>query len=115
MTVLTYKGPRLGGRSKTRVEQEADIADYAAVAIILSSLGFVESGRVAKVRKIYHLNDVELCLDRVEGLGLFIELEKKDTDREKVEAVLFNLAEQLGLTRFERRSYLELILGAARL
>ncbi|HOO72883.1 MAG TPA: class IV adenylate cyclase [Spirochaetota bacterium] len=112
-TVLTYKGPKLGGRSKTRVEQEADIPDRAAVKAILTSLGFVESGRVAKERKLYHLHDVEICLDRVEGLGLFIELEKKDTDREKVEAVLFSLAEELGLTRFERRSYLELILDAA--
>jgi len=110
-TVLTYKGPKIGNKSKTRIEHETAVADTAVMAQILGDLGFVESGRVVKDRSLYHLGGIEICVDRVEGLGLFVELEKKDTDREKVEAELFALAEKLGLTRFERRSYLEMILG----
>jgi adenylate cyclase, class 2 len=109
--VLTYKGPKIGNRSKTRIEHEAGIDDAAGLAEILRDLGFVESGRVVKDRRLYTIEGIEICLDRVEGLGLFVELEKKHTNREKIETELFALAEKLGLSRFERRSYLEMILG----
>jgi adenylate cyclase class 2 len=112
-SVLTYKGPRISGRSKTRDEQETDAADGRALEAILFSLGFTEAGRVSKARHIYALRGIEICIDRVQGLGLFVELEKKDHRREEVEAELFALAEELGLARFEGRSYLELVLGGA--
>ena len=45
------------------------------------------------------------------ALFVFVELEKMGTDKERCEKELFEIAERLGLDRFERRSYLELKLG----
>ncbi len=106
--VLTYKGPRLNGLSKTRIEEEVGVSDYGSLIAILESIGFAGGGSVVKVRRKYALHDIEICLDSVEGLGDFVELEKKGVDREEAEKELFRIAGELGLDRFERRSYLEL-------
>ncbi len=107
-TVLTYKGPKIGTVSKTRVEEEVTVDDVESLRKILEFLGFTESGSVVKIRERYHLGEMEVCLDAVEGLGLFVELEKIDVERERVEQELLAVARELGLDRFERRSYLEL-------
>ncbi len=109
--ILTYKGPKLDEKTKTRFEQEVDFEDFESMKTILLKLGFVLVDEVVKERTIYLLNDIEICVDRVDGVGDFVELEKMDTDKEKCEKELFELAERLGLDRFERRSYLELKLG----
>ncbi len=112
-SVMTYKGPKIGLVSKTRREEEVEVADFDAALGILESLGFSRAGSVEKERERFILEGIEVCLDRVEGLGDFVELEIKGEDREAAEALLFGLAEKLGLRRFERRSYLELkFLGA---
>jgi adenylate cyclase, class 2 len=109
--ILTYKGPKLGGRSKTRFEVEVEFKDADSMRCILEKLGFAAIGEIVKVRELYILYDVTICLDNVEGLGNFVELEKIDKDRDKVENELFSIAENLGLIRFERRSYLEMKLA----
>ncbi len=109
-SVITYKGPKLSGRAKTRKEEELGITDPDVMKSILTSLGFREVGTVEKTREVYLLDKVHVTLDSVSGLGTFVELEKMDADRERVEGELFALAEGLGLTRFERKSYLELLL-----
>ncbi|MBP7736718.1 MAG: class IV adenylate cyclase [Spirochaetes bacterium] len=106
--VLTYKGPKLGAVSKTRREEEVPVGSFEKTLDILTLLGFIPSGTVEKDREIYTLGDIEICIDRVDGLGNFVELELKGTDRERVEKELFRIAGELGLDRFERRSYLEL-------
>jgi adenylate cyclase class 2 len=107
--ILTYKGPKIGDVSKTRLEREVEAADYDSLLAIFNHLGFREGGSVAKAREKYVLNDIEICLDTVAGLGTFVEFEKKGSAREAAERELFNLAGELDLQRFERRSYLELI------
>ncbi len=108
--VVTYKGPKLSPVAKTRHEVETGIEDLSKMAQILTLLGFRESGVVRKRREVYSLGDVEICIDRVDGAGDYIELEKIASDRELVEKELFILAEKLGLSSFERRSYLEMLL-----
>jgi len=107
---LTYKGPKMAGRSKTRYEAEVEIGDPAVMKDILAKLGFREVSVVEKERAMYTLGDITVCLDRVAGVGDFVELEKMGEDREAVEAGLFALAADLGLVEFERRSYLEMLL-----
>ena len=110
MSVVTYKGPKLSPVAKTRHEVETGIEDLSKMAEVFSLLGFTESGIVKKRREVYSLGDVEICVDSVEGIGDYIELEKIASDRETVEKELFTLAAKLGLDSFERRSYLEMVL-----
>ncbi len=110
--VLTYKGPRLGGASKTRREEEVPVGGFEQMLGILGLLGFTTAGTVAKERDIFLLGEVEICIDRVEGIGNFVELEMKGTEQERIEKDLFRIAADLGLDRFEKRSYLELKYGS---
>ena len=112
--ILTYKGPKLGGMSKTRIEEEAAVQDGDALEKILEHLGFRLFGEVRKERLLYRLGETELCFDRIEELGDFVELERRGTEREIVEKELFALAAELGLSRFETRSYLELLIERRR-
>ena len=107
-TLLTYKGPRIGGKTKTRVEHEIEFDDLNSMLDILNSLGFEIAYEIIKNRIIYKIKDIDICIDKVEGIGNFVELEKRGNDREQTERELFGIAENLGLTRFERKSYLEL-------
>jgi len=109
--ILTYKGPKIGTKSKTRIEKEVLFADLTAMKEILNMLGFAVVDEISKTRTIYKINDIEVCLDNVDGLGTFVELEKLGTDREEGEKVLFSVAFELGLSEFETRSYLELKLA----
>ena len=43
---------------------------------IVKELGFVPFSDVSKARQTGKLNDVEVCIDSVEGLGDFMELER---------------------------------------
>lgn len=110
--ILTYKGPKIGTAAKTRLEEEVTVDDFDTALAILKNLGFVEFGSVTKMRDIYRLDGMEICLDTVEGVGRFVEIEMKGTERERIEADLFRFAGELGLGRFERRSYLELKYGS---
>jgi adenylate cyclase class 2 len=105
---ITYKGPKLSSRSKARVEHETDAGDPEAIKNILLALGFTISGTVEKKRSLYRLKDIEICVDDVAELGTFVELEKQGQLEQGIEDELFELAAELGLSRFERRSYLEL-------
>jgi adenylate cyclase class 2 len=106
--ILTYKGPKVGSATKTRPELEVRAGEFDSLLGIFKHLGFGEAGIVVKERDLFLFRDVTVCLDEVEGLGSFVELEKKGTEREQAERELFSLAAGLGLDRFERRSYLEL-------
>ncbi|HOS41226.1 MAG TPA: class IV adenylate cyclase [Spirochaetota bacterium] len=108
--VLTCKGPKIGERAKSRYEREVVIDDADGMEEILVRLGFSVTDRVEKRRSVYQLGDVEVCFDDVAGAGTFVELERKGTERIAIEDELFRLAAELGLERFERRSYLDLVM-----
>ena len=105
---LTYKGPKVSGRSKARIEHETEVKDFSQLRSIIESLGFIVSGTVRKNRSLYALDGIEICVDDVDDLGTFAELEKKGLLGQGIEDELYELAAKLGLSRFERRSYLEL-------
>ncbi len=106
--ILTYKGPKLGRKTKSRIEKETVFDDLDSMTGIVESLGFGRVEEVIKTRTVYRIRDIEICLDLVEGLGTFVELEKKGNDRESGEKELAAIAAGLGLSEFETRSYLEL-------
>jgi adenylate cyclase class 2 len=117
---VTYKGPKRDKLTKTRTEIEVALAEGDAAATgfsqILEHLGYKAVLTVRKRRRVFHLEHqafhVEFCLDMVEGLGAYAELEivAEEARLEEAKGVLVRLAADLGLTASERRSYLELLL-----
>jgi adenylate cyclase, class 2 len=82
---------------------------------LLDALGFTPVACVRKQRRKgvlpWQQATVEIALDDVAGLGQFIELELV-ADSQTLQAArerILSLAEHLGLSDAERRSYLELL------
>lgn len=108
---ITYKGPKLSQKTKTRRELTVNVDDTRSAIELFHELGFRPVTVVMKTRRKYKLNDIYIFLDRVEGLGSYIELEyHKETDIETGEKVLMDFLKSLGIEKMERRSYLELLL-----
>jgi len=112
--VLTYKGPKIDKVSKTREELETPV-DEAATTKILHALGFSDAGIVRKKREVFSSGEITVCLDAVEGLGEFLEVEivaenekELDISRRK----LFEFLKQFGAGEKDsiRTSYLEMVL-----
>ncbi|QOJ78577.1 class IV adenylate cyclase [Infirmifilum lucidum] len=103
---LAYKGPRLEGWAKSRVELVVRVGDFEGILKVLNSIGFTEVARIVKHREFYELDNVEISLDRVEGLGDFVELEDRGAGAEGLRRV----AEKLGLSEVVHETYLELYL-----
>lgn len=119
---VTYKGPKQDARTKTRTEIEVALAQGRQAAEdfiqLLSSLGYRLAGVVRKRRRLFRCEregfEMEICLDEVENLGGFAELEIQVPAALLTSAreVLLRAAEALGLHDSERRSYLELLLAS---
>jgi adenylate cyclase class 2 len=127
---ITYKGPKLDSQTKTRRELELPLApgplSLEQYAELLVALGFRPVATVQKTRERWRLVyrsslereladrscAVEIALDTVERMGLFVELEATVAEEGKSLAyeAIDSLANNLKLSRIERRSYLELLL-----
>ncbi|MCJ7443830.1 MAG: class IV adenylate cyclase [Methanotrichaceae archaeon] len=106
---LTYKGPKLDLKTKSRKEIAVKIEDPVAMEQLLISLGFLPYAEVKKKRTKYALDELVFSLDEVEGLGAFLEVETSGENdwmlrREKVLRIL----DHFGLESI-RKSYLELL------
>ena len=111
-SVLTYKGKKLDSVSKTREEFETPVDGTSARSILLA-LGFVESGVVRKTREILELDDMTICLDSVQGLGDFVEVEiLSEGDIGTGRDYLFSFLNMIGIKKEDtiRRSYLEMLM-----
>ena len=106
--LLTYKGKRLDSQTKTREEIEIEVDEK--IFDILKALNFSKAKRIEKQRGLYRWDNLKICLDRVEGLGEFLELEG---DSWQSKEKMFQLLEELGVQKGKliRKSYLELIQG----
>lgn len=117
---ITYKGARIDATTKTRQELELPLADGESVpkdfAKLLTVLGFEPIMTVRKHRRKaafeWEGTRIEVCLDEINQLGSFVELEATSDARglDSAKEKIGTLAERLELTRPERRSYLELLL-----
>jgi adenylate cyclase class 2 len=110
---LTYKGPKIGHSGKVRKELECGVERPEVMTGMLEALGFQKAGMVCKTRGVWSLEGITIAVDRVEGLGEFVELEWMAEDGEKDQALerLRKMAVSLGLSPKEeiRRSYLEMM------
>ncbi|MFH0242681.1 class IV adenylate cyclase [Streptomyces sp. HK10] len=71
---FTVKRPDLNAQSCT--ERETEVMDREAMHEAVQLMGYRPTVRVAKTRRTGMLDGVELCLDDLEGVGLFMELER---------------------------------------
>ncbi len=74
---LTFKGPAAAdahSEAKVREEIELEVADFDAMAAVLTRLGFAPVQVYEKYRETYRLKDVEIVVDEL-PFGNFVELE----------------------------------------
>lgn len=109
-TVITYKGPKLDKDTKLREEIELGVEDPDRMSLVLERLGFRPVIRIAKRRTVYHLLGIHICLDRLPGLGDFVEMEWQGDDLDEGKRRIMELKQRLELVGNERRSYLELLM-----
>lgn len=115
---ITYKGPVVDSRTKTRHESEIEFEEGSAdrLASILEILGFRAVRTVSKSRIPFRFEwegrPCEAALDEVEGLGSFLEIEMlaEEAERDVARDKILSLASRLGLEGAERKSYLCLLL-----
>ncbi|MEM3139014.1 MAG: class IV adenylate cyclase [Archaeoglobaceae archaeon] len=106
---LTYKGPKVDSETKSREEVNLEVNSFDDALKLFELLGFKKFRTVRKRRKIFKFEKAIICIDSVEGLGDFIEIEVEDGLEKKEE--IFKIAETLGYSRAEsiRLSYLEML------
>lgn len=121
---ITYKGPKLGGPTKTREELELPIGEGPEIrgdmTRLFERLGFKPLFEVSKTRLPFRLTyqgrPMVVTLDRVEALGSFAEVEAfatSQTDLLAAQAAVQALALELGLHQCEPRSYLRMAIEQA--
>lgn len=119
VSTATYKGPKQDTSTKTRLEVETPIQDPQGFVELMRALGFRDVRHVDKLRSTYVLSDpggsVEVSIDRVEGLGVFAEIETMAEAHEvdRARSGVLAWGERLGLKDMERRGYIEMLLASA--
>lgn len=113
---LTYKGPKIDAKTKTRIEYTTDVHDSEAISQILLNTGFKLVGRIMKHREIFDIEGITVSLDIVTDVGKYIEFELIADGEEAMKAArsrILELVRTLGLNENDmvRDSYLELYFG----
>lgn len=110
---ITYKGPKIDSKSKTREEVEMEIEDENKCKKIFENLGFKEVRTVIKNRTYYKIDNFEISLDDIKGLDPYMEIEitlEDNSDYNEAQESIFEMFKKLEITDgFERTSYLELL------
>lgn len=114
---LTYKGPLVDARSKTRAEHETAIGSAEEMANVLDALGFVPAASVEKTREEFRCRSYTVALDSVAGLGTFVEVEGEAETEDEIERVRDGARDLLAALDCDpdeqiRTSYLELLSAA---
>lgn len=117
-TFITYKGAKLDEASSSRRELETGVASFGTMQALLLALGYRAVFSVRKTRRSVACGAKTVCLDCVDGLGDFIELETvlpDGTDYETAAEALLTLLDTLQIPRsaLTRKSYLELLMASA--
>lgn len=66
------------------LEKETEISNPEELKDIIELLGYKEFVRINKKRWISHYKDYEICLDEVDNLGCFVEMEKLEEISENI-------------------------------
>lgn len=103
---LTFKGPRVKGIFKKRIEAETPV-HYEAVKSILELAGFRAVAKYNKRRESFKLGPAHITLDYLSGFGWFMEIEAAPK-------TILALQKKLGLSEKQRedRSYPQMVYGS---
>lgn len=96
---MTYKGPKLDNVSMSRVEHQVNIDNFETMLSILSSLGYKPVELVIKLRRELFSEEICACVDTVDGLGDYLELEimaDEESQRENALDKISVVLKQLG-------------------
>ena len=90
---------KTGDGSLVKREHEVRVDSSEEARGILDMLGLKESLRVRKTRKAGQCRGLKVCIDHVEGLGSFIELEKNGSEQEsgKIQKEMLDFLEELDI------------------
>ena len=96
---INFKGKRLDKKTMSRPEYESEVDSAETMIKILGNLGYNPvSPKVIKNRKIMRSHSITACVDSVEGLGDFLELEvivetekEKEQELTRIEGILASL------------------------
>ncbi len=93
-----------GDNSLSKTEHEVEVSSKEEIENILKLLKFVSVVTVNKTRVVTHYGDFEVCVDSVEDLGDFIEVEKitNDGNADSIQEEMFVFLEPLGVKREDR-------------
>lgn len=102
--IFTLKQQYKGGLDS--IEHETEVADASELAAIIHRLGFTLYSDLTKTRQKAKYNGIEICVDDVEDLGVFIEAEglvdeDEDGDGSSVVEALWAEIEKFGVSRKE--------------
>lgn len=110
---ITYKGPKLDQISMTRQELETKIGDSKVMKELLCALGYVKMYPVIKTRQYFSFGEMTACIDAVNDLGEFLELEMVVSEEERTCALahIVEFLEKIGYDKEEiiRTSYLSML------
>lgn len=87
---FTLKQP--ADNAQACLEYETQIADRQAMHAAVTRMGYRPTVRIAKTRRVAILDNCSLCVDEIEGLGGFLELERLAADHADTQAVQADLA-----------------------
>jgi predicted adenylyl cyclase CyaB len=113
--LIFYQRPDIAGpKESSYVIAPAELPDSLRAAL---SLAYGQIGRVRKHRTLFHVGRTRIHLDRVEGLGDFLELEvvlERDESAQAGAALAEELLVKLGISpeQLVKEAYLDLILKA---
>ena len=84
------------------IEHETVVADGAEIIAMMSHLGFAPYSDLTKTREKTKIGEIEICVDHIDGLGDFIEVEKltfEDANYSEVAEDLWRMLESFGVLR----------------
>jgi adenylate cyclase class 2 len=104
--ILTAKKPKniAGEGNLVKREHEVVVDSAEEARNILEMLGLKEAVRTIKKRQTATCGEYEICIDEVEGLGSFIEVEKiaEENEADKILDEMMEFLAPLGITQEDK-------------
>ena len=87
-----------------KIEHETEISSKDEMEKAILLMGYQKAVVINKKRIITHCGGFEICIDDVEGLGAFIEIEKmtEDGNTENIQSELYKFSDKLGILQDDR-------------